>query len=99
MIEVSDVDINVLKDAVIRYGAKAQLRQLQEECAELIAAINHCFRGRDNASMEFLEEFVDVYIVMYQLFIAAKAPVDFYQMFEIKMARLKEHLSKEVKND
>lgn len=99
MIEVSDVDINVLKDAVIRYGAKAQLRQLQEECAELIAAINHCFRGRDNASMEFLEEFVDVYIVMFQLYVAAKSPLDFYQMFEIKMARLKEHLSKEVKND
>lgn len=99
MIEVSTEDINVLKDAVIRYGAKAQLRQLQEECAELIAAINHCFRGRENASMEFLEEFVDVYVVMFQLYIAAKSPHDFYQMFEVKIARLKERLSKEVKND
>lgn len=99
MIEVSDVDINVLKDAVIRYGAKSQLRQLQEECAELIAAVNHCFRGRENASMEFLEDFVDVYIVMYQLFISAKSPVDFYQMFAVKMSRLEERLSKEVKND
>lgn len=99
MLEVSEKDINVLKDAVIRYGAKAQLRQLQEECAELIAAINHCFRGRENASMEFLEEFVDVYVVMFQLYIAAKSPLDFYQMLEIKMARLKERLSKEVRND
>lgn len=99
MFEVSEKDINVLKNAVIRYGAKAQLRQLQEECAELIAAINHCFRGRDNASMEFLEEFVDVYVVMFQLYIAAKSPLDFYQMFEIKMARLNERLSKEVKDD
>lgn len=99
MIEVSEKDINVLKDAVIRYGAKAQLRQLQEECAELIAAINHCFRGRENASMEFLEEFVDVYVVMFQLYIAAKSPHDFYQMFEVKMARLKERLSKEVNDD
>lgn len=99
MFEVSEKDINVLKNAVIRYGAKAQLRQLQEECAELIAAINHCFRGRDNAYMEFLEEFVDVYVVMFQLYIAAKSPLDFYQMFEIKMARLNERLSKEVKDD
>lgn len=99
MIEVSEKDINVLKDAIVKYGAKAQLRQLQEECAELIAAINHCFRGRENASMEFLEEFVDVYVVMFQLYIAAKSPLDFYQMFEIKMARLKERLSKEVNDD
>lgn len=97
MFKVSEKDINVLKDAVIRYGAKAQLRQLQEECAELIAAINHCFRGRENASMEFLEEFVDVYVVMFQLYIAANSPLDFYQMFDVKMARLKDRLSKEVK--
>lgn len=93
MIEVSPEDINVLKDAIIRYGAKAQLRQLQEECAELIVAINHCARGRDGASDEFLEEFIDVYIVMFQLFIASNAPIDFYMMFDEKMSRLKERLS------
>lgn len=99
MIEVSEKDINVLKDAIIKYGVKPQLRQLQEECGELIVAINHCFRGRENASMEFLEEFVDVYVVMFQLYIAAKSPLDFYQMFEVKMARLEERLAKEVSND
>ena len=95
MIDVSPDVINVLKDAVIRYGAKAQLRQLQEECAELIVSINHCARGSDGASVEFLEKFIDVYIVMFQIYLASNAPLDFYKMFDVKMSRLKERLSKE----
>lgn len=93
MIEVSPEDFNVMKIAIIRYGVKAQLRQLQEECAELIVSINHCARGRDGAADEFLEEFIDVYILMCQLFIASDAQLDFYMMFDEKMSRLKEYLS------
>lgn len=99
MIKVSLEDIQVLTDAVKQYGSKAQLRQLQEECAELIVAINHCFRQREDAAVEFLDEYVDVLIVMYQLFIAAKSPQDFQSMWEVKMYNLKQRLSQEVKND
>lgn len=99
MITYSEEDIKLLKDAIVKFGTKAQLRQLQEECAELIVAINHCFRFRENAADEFLEEFIDVYIVMFQLYLAAKSPDDFEEMFHFKMARLSTRLSKEVRND
>lgn len=99
MLKVSQEDIQVLENAVKRYGTKAQLRQLQEECAELIAAVNHCFRRRENGSLEFLGEFVDVYIVMYQLFLAAKSEEDFNSMLEVKLFNLKQRLSEEVRND
>lgn len=99
MIEVSKEDIIVLKNAILKYGEKEQLRQLQEECAELIAAVNHVSRGRENASNEFIEEFIDVYIVMFQLFLDVKNKTEFLKMFDYKMARLKKRLSKEVSND
>lgn len=99
MIKVSLEDIQVLTDAIKQYGTKAQLRQLQEECAELIVAINHCFRKRENTAVEFLGEYVDVLIVMYQLFIAAKSPQDFQSMWEAKLYNLKQRLSQEMKDD
>lgn len=99
MIKVSLEDIQVLTDAVKQYGTKAQLRQLQEECAELIAAINHCFRKRENAAVEFLGEYVDVFVIMAQLYIAAKSPQDFQKMWEVKLYNLKQRLSQEVRND
>lgn len=48
-------------------GLKYQFRKLQEEAAELIAAINHHLEGRNNGLNHLHEEFADVEIMMEQL--------------------------------
>lgn len=54
------------------YGKAQQLRQTQEECAELIVAINKIFRNNhdstsfNKASNNFLEEVADVEIMLLQ---------------------------------
>ena len=54
------------------YGKAKQLRQTQEECAELIVAINKLFRNNQDsissnkASHNFLEEVADVEIMLLQ---------------------------------
>lgn len=54
------------------YGKEKQLRQTQEECAELIVAINKLFRSNQDststnkASKNFLEEVADVEIMLLQ---------------------------------
>ena len=54
------------------YGRTQQLRQTQEECAELIVAINKMFRNNQNsmssdkANNDFLEEVADVEIMLVQ---------------------------------
>lgn len=52
--------------AVAVWGVDAQLRQAQEELAELIAAINRFSRGRSSAS-SVIEEIADVEIMCFQL--------------------------------
>ena len=97
MININQQEFETLRDAVSTFGSEAQLRQLQEECGELIAAINHLSRGRVNAGVEFMNEFVDVYIVMAQLFIAMKNPTEFKGLFKFKLIELGERV-KEVKS-
>ena len=48
-------------------GYEHQIRQAQEECAELIAALNHFCRGRRGATDEVAEEMADVEILLLQL--------------------------------
>lgn len=97
MININQQEFETLRDAVSTFGSEAQLRQLQEECGELIAAINHLSRGRVNAGVEFMSEFVDVYIVMAQLFIAMKNPTEFKNLFKVKLYNLEQKV-KEVKS-
>ena len=55
--------------AVKCWGAWAQLNQLQEECAELIASINHYRRGRTLFAEDLaniIEELADVDIMIHQ---------------------------------
>lgn len=96
MININQQQFDILQNAVSTFGSEAQLRQLQEECGELIAAINHLSRGRINAGVEFINEFVDVYIVMAQLFIAMKNPTEFKNLFNAKLYNLEQRV-KEVK--
>jgi NTP pyrophosphatase (non-canonical NTP hydrolase) len=51
--------------AVLVWGSTAQLRLLQEECGELIAAINHSERGRIE-ERELADEIADVIITVTQ---------------------------------
>ncbi len=58
---------NLFKEAIKKYGYAAQLGVLQEECAELIVAASHIRRNREGAIKEFIEELVDVHIMMRQM--------------------------------
>lgn len=58
--------MNPIQTAAERFGRDNQLRQLQEECAELIAAINHFLRGRCSEA-DMLDEMADVCIMVAQM--------------------------------
>jgi len=53
--------------AIKLWGGKVQLGMLQEECGELISAINRFERGREDSFINLAEEFADVEIVMGQI--------------------------------
>lgn len=57
----------VCRQAVGKYGEEAQLRQAQEEAAELIVAINHYLRGRAFGLDDLVRELADMHIMMKQL--------------------------------
>ncbi len=63
-----DISMNVFQKAVKHYGKEAQLRQLQEECAELIVAISHYLRNNSDEHKEnLLEEIADLKVMFEQL--------------------------------
>lgn len=51
--------------AILKWGTTSQINQVQEECGELVAAINRLRRGRVNAK-ELAEEVADVIITTEQ---------------------------------
>jgi len=55
------------KNCIETWGVEAQLRQAQEECAELIVAINHFLRNRKNSLREIVEETADVFLMVHQM--------------------------------
>ena len=81
--------------AIEKWGTDDQLRMLQEECAELVQAINHYFRQVDNAKRNLIEELADVAIVHQQIVFALEdryseiySPGDYVLAFDIKKNRL-----------
>ena len=58
--------MNISQKAVKVFGAEAQLRMCQEECGELIVAINHYSRRRISVR-KVLEEAADVQIMLDQV--------------------------------
>lgn len=58
--------VNLYQQALDKWGIESQLRLAQEECAELIAAINQYQRGR-LSEVHVIEEIADVRIMMRQL--------------------------------
>ena len=63
---LSEINPEFLKRAIDRWGAKQQLGMAQEECGELIVAINKFKRGFDNEE-DVIEEIADVFIMISQL--------------------------------
>lgn len=55
-----------LKSAIHKWGAEQQWRMVQEECGELIAAINRQARGREGSLIQLVEEIANVIIVIGQ---------------------------------
>ena len=80
------------KHAIEKYGIEPQLRQLQEECAELIVAINHYCR--DNTKVQgIIEEIADTEIMIEQMRLHfSSAMIDAIK--EIKIERLEERIRK-----
>lgn len=75
-----------------KYGHAAQLRQLQEECAELIAAVNHYFRGRQDSREELIEEMADVAIMLMELVPPLNHRDEVTNMLDHKLAKLHSNL-------
>lgn len=86
----------ILLEAINTYGEESQLRMLQEECAELIVAVNHYLRGRIKAE-DLVEEMADVRIMQDTVrMIMAKdsgAEVNLQEVIDKKMKRLKNRLT------
>lgn len=92
------------KDCLFVYGAKRQMRMLQEECAELIVAVSHYLRPDRKDDKEtidnLIEELADVYLMRNQvtLFIGEQQVM---KMVDVKSDKIKEKLEqyiKELKN-
>lgn len=49
------------------WGEKAQLGIAQEECGELIVAISHALRNRQECIPKFVEEVADVQVMLWQM--------------------------------
>ena len=81
---------SVIERAVRLFGFKEQMRMMQEEAAELIAAINRYERGRPGSYEAMIEEMADVKIVMAQM--ETVYGDDIAAAMEQKLKRLEERL-------
>ena len=58
----------ILQRALAKYGQRRQMRKCQEECAELIVAINHYLENPLNGTVaDVYEELADVEIMLNQM--------------------------------
>ena len=69
------------------------MRQLQEECAELIVAINHHLRGRDPNLEETTEEIADTLIVLNQILVGLDIDDKVDNQINIKLQKLDSKLN------
>ena len=58
---------NQIKYIAERYGKESQLRQLQEECAELIVACSKILRNQSRSVNNLIEELADVRVMIEQI--------------------------------
>lgn len=75
-----------------QFGKEAQLRMLQEECAEVIASVNHHLRGRDPEANELAEEIADVFILLNQVVDGMGLSAKSFEYVKMKIERLEKKL-------
>lgn len=61
------MSVSLYHKAIVNWGLPAQLDQLQEECAELIMAVNKHRRSKGRLKSHIAEEIADVQIMMEQI--------------------------------
>lgn len=82
----------IARNAIAKYGYLAQFRQLQEECAELIVAINHHIREDRDSHDELIEEIADVTIMLMQLTPPFNSRNEITYMIDKKLEKLNSKL-------
>lgn len=83
-----------IKEVVKVADMHDQTRQLQEECGELIVAISHLHRMRPDAIEQFIEELVDVEILVEQMKEYFSAHEGYRRRMKLKkLSRLRKRLS------
>lgn len=84
--QMTDDERHIYQQALDKWGIEAQVMMAIEECAELITALCHLYRGRRT---NIIEEIADVIIMIEQLsLIFGEEEID--KAKQIKLARLKE---------
>lgn len=83
---------NIFYHSICRYGKEPQCRQVMEECAELIQAVNKMLRYEDRpAEPEYyanlVEEIADVEIMLHQLKVMFNVSDD--EVFKVKIQKAK----------
>jgi NTP pyrophosphatase (non-canonical NTP hydrolase) len=92
-IEINKHEREILASAIRKFGISAQLRQLQEEAAEVIVAVNHFYRGTDNDRdlernrIELLNECADLIIMLAQVLLFDGTEIE--EILRRKMQQLK----------
>jgi NTP pyrophosphatase (non-canonical NTP hydrolase) len=84
----------ICRRIISTHGAESQQRQCQEECGELIAAINHHRRGKISVDM-LAKEVADVMIMAEQMRLVVKdMGCDFDAVFQKTLAEVAEKLER-----
>jgi NTP pyrophosphatase (non-canonical NTP hydrolase) len=98
MLDILKERYKVYSDAINEFGLLSQMRMCQEECGELIAAINQFLRGRIGLK-DLAEEVADVRIMVEQMEICVKklrvSDVSVSEIVENKVERLRRMLREE----
>jgi NTP pyrophosphatase (non-canonical NTP hydrolase) len=82
----------LLKKAIDTYGLNNQLNQLQEECAELIVAVNKIRRSNFVDLDPLVDELADVVIMHNQIIQEFNLDIRVHDRIQFKLNRLKERL-------
>ena len=82
----------ILALKIEKEGVEPQIRQAQEECAELITALNHFCRGREESIDEVTEEMADVEILLLQLRKILENDEEIVSWKNIKLSKLAKEL-------
>jgi len=87
------IDQDILARAVCTYGAEPQIRKAQEECGELIGALqDHLARPTAETIKHVNEEVADVLIMAHQLAMIF-SPFGVHRQIDYKMKRLEGRLA------